>query len=63
MIALNSKWGWLGEAGLPLAMVTAETLQHQLDHVTLPVVRRWRMGKHQQFHVLKKQGFDVAAGP
>ncbi len=31
-------------------MVAPKTLQHELDHVALAVVRRRRMGEYQQLH-------------
>ncbi len=39
-----------GSFAFPLAPVATETIEHQLDHVTLAVVRRRHMGENKQFH-------------
>jgi hypothetical protein len=33
-----------------LAMVAAETIEHELDHVTLAMMRRGHVRKYEQLH-------------
>jgi putative N-acetylmannosamine-6-phosphate epimerase len=43
------------------ARVAAKSLQHQLNHVTLAMVRGRRMGENHQFHFICQLRFAIYA--
>ena len=50
MVTLDAKTA--GRLCFHPAAIAAEALEHELDHVTLAVIRRRRVGKNEQFHLL-----------
>ena len=51
MVAINPILMVKGRSGRLFTHVTAKSLQHELNHVALAMVWRWRVGKDEQFHL------------